>query len=800
MSKGPVRRIRLRAMVAYPAVSVALVAAVALALTPFGPSQGVALAATATPTETATASVTPTTTTATATAPTTATPSVTTTAAPTPSPSSGVAVPVDHHVLARIEGPQFQANYLPVDEPVIDALQFQTFRVRFTLHNAGTQPIAATPRLEFRPEGAGRYVVVPEKPLPGVPFRVAREWVPSLGLGGGTMQSELGEDIAVADFRAGKESGLALTGHRSMGVNPDQPVTLPSASYTEQEFTVSLSIDAQYGSGYELRVTDGGTALTGTDVATIRLGPAPTVQLSPGQRHGVAVADPTPVTSTAGRAFPAIFAASSSATSSVPAASATTFPDTIRYPLVAGTPTATIDPQDQIHGPYSMTTDKCGICHRTHTARAPNLLAEGSPSNLGSQSVLCLACHDGTGANSNVQGQYALVRPVNDPVKREYYSHDAVAATPSIQHTQSQLNEFGSVDGASAPLNRHSECADCHNPHQATASTTRDATQNTDGWGASGRLTGVSGVSVGSAAAGSTPAFTFLSGVETDVVPANLVTREYQLCFKCHSGSTTLPPPIAGKPSKDYLDKGAEFNPANPSFHPIEAAGKNDTPAMKASLAGASTEKLWDFTVDSTIRCLNCHASSTTPGTLPLPLPGSALVPHTSSNRGILIRNYRDRSLKPRVDVVLGGVPVDKAAYDAGDFALCYVCHGQAPFGPADSTIPADATSQTNFKYHSKHLTGVAGKGSPGTDIDTAGDGGGNAICAECHFRLHSTTNKVGAQTLTGDPVTGSRLVNFAPNVTAFGGVISWTSTGTGSGSCTLTCHSVEHDGYTYSP
>ena len=140
----------------------------------------------------------------------------------------------------------------------------------------------------------------------------------------------------------------------------------------------------------------------------------------------------------------------------------------------------------------------------------------------------------------------------------------------------------------------------------------------------------------------------------------------------------------------------------------------------------------------------------------------------------------------------------DKAAYDAGDFALCYVCHGQAPFGPAASTIPADAASQTNFKYHSKHLTGVAGKGSPGTDIDTAGDGGGNAICAECHFRLHSTTNKVGAQVLTGDQSTGSRLVNFAPNVTAFGGVISWTSTGTGSGSCTLTCHTVAHNNVSY--
>jgi len=137
------------------------------------------------------------------------------------------------------------------------------------------------------------------------------------------------------------------------------------------------------------------------------------------------------------------------------------------------------------------------------------------------------------------------------------------------------------------------------------------------------------------------------------------------------------------------------------------------------------------------------------------------------------------------------------AAYSAGDFALCYVCHGQAPFAPGASSDP-NAALQTNFSYHSKHVTGLEGKGSPGTDIDTAGDGGGNAICAECHFRLHSTTNKVGAQTLTGDPTTGSRLVNFAPNVTASGGVISWTSTGIGSGSCTLTCHGKNHNGFDY--
>jgi predicted CXXCH cytochrome family protein len=409
-----------------------------------------------------------------------------------------------------------------------------------------------------------------------------------------------------------------------------------------------------------------------------------------------------------------------------------------------------------IHGPYAIDAPECGSCHRGHTAQAPNLLVKGS------QSTLCFSCHDGLGANANVQAQYSLVRPVNNATAREYYSHDALA---SSTHTRSELDEFGGVS------NRHSECADCHNSHRAKA--TPDSAQAVDGWDASGRLNGVSGVSVVNGAAGTAPTYKFLNGI-TDVM-----TREYQLCFKCHSGNTLLPPPIAGKPSTDYLDKAVEFNPANASFHPVEAAGTNQTPKMAESLAGSSPYKLWNFTPTSTIRCLSCHTSSSTPEASATPPTGAdaVLAPHTSSNRGILLRNYTDRVLK-----------TTDAAYSAGDFALCLVCHAEAPYSSQTATA-------TNFKLHGLHLTALAGKGAGGTDINTPGAGQGNAICAECHFRLHSTTNKVGTQS-----VPGSRLVNFAPNVTPSGATLSWTPGATGSGSCTLTCHGQSHTGFSYSP
>jgi predicted CXXCH cytochrome family protein len=403
-----------------------------------------------------------------------------------------------------------------------------------------------------------------------------------------------------------------------------------------------------------------------------------------------------------------------------------------------------------IHGPYTTTTDECASCHRVHTGKDANLLKSPVP-----QSNLCFTCHDGTGG-PDVLVQYTSA-PANNVTTRDVYSHDARVTTSHTLATDA--TEFQGV------LNRHSECADCHNPHQANPTA---GTQTATGWTPSGRLAGISGVSVSNGPTVITP--TFLDGTTTPI------NREYQLCFKCHSGFTTLTSNTGFAPSKWRLDKAAEFNPANLSYHPVEAPGTNTTAKMAASLAGASPYKLSEsFTTGSTIRCSNCHTSSIKYPVTP-PAAGGDLPTHTSQYRGILLRNYQDRELKSAT-----------APYADADFALCYLCHTNSPFnGSGDTTA-------TNFSLHGLHVTGIAGRGSGGTDlsIDTAGAGQGNAICAECHFRLHSTAY--------GTP-SGSRLVNFAPNVQPNGlATPSWTSTGTGSGSCSLTCHGHAHN-RSYSP
>jgi len=310
MNNDNARRVRVPAVVAYPVLSAAIVVSVALLA---APSPVMALEATPTPTVTTAPNATSSAPSATPSTPKGAPPapgaapsaaSVTPSPSPIPGASSGrvamTGVPVDHHVLARIEDSGLPASYLAVDAPLTDASQFQTLRMRFKIHNAGTTPITAAPQLEYRQVGSTGYTVVPEERLKGIPFRVDREWVPNPGPGRGTKQGPLGEDIAVTKFLTGNEGGgLAMTGHHSMGANPDRQVTLQPDSYTEQEFTVQVTMDAKSLTGYEFRITNGRTMLAGTQVATISLGLPPALQLSPGQHKGLTVEGP-PQTSRTG--------------------------------------------------------------------------------------------------------------------------------------------------------------------------------------------------------------------------------------------------------------------------------------------------------------------------------------------------------------------------------------------------------------------------------------------------------------------------------------------------------------------
>lgn len=341
-------------------------------------------------------------------------------------------------------------------------------------------------------------------------------------------------------------------------------------------------------------------------------------------------------------------------------------------------------------------TDSCALCHRAHTAASPALLATSGP-----ESQLCYTCHDGSGSTFNVAAEFSAVTSTNDVSTASYYSHQpSYNGSPFTPHSLGSSNEFGGV------LNRHSDCGDCHNPHLAAGS--GNATAAASGWAPSYRLNGVSGVAA--AYNGAAISYTFIDG------KSGQLGKEYQLCFKCHSSYTVLTPNPGGLPSRDMnLDVAAEFNPGNSSFHPIEAAGKNQTAAMAVSLAGGT---LWQFQPTDTVRCGNCHANGAITAAS-APTADSNLPSHTSAYRGILLRNYEDRVL-----------PSAGVAYDPTDFTLCYLCHADSPFVPGGTNNAATNFKTPSLNLHRLHVSGLANAGgNPGTSIDVSGAGAGNALC-----------------------------------------------------------------------
>ena len=688
---------------------------------------------------------------------------------------------IEHSRLAQIVGPERSVTHLAEDRAIVDEQRFDVFRVRFQLRNADDLPVRITPQLEFRAVGETAFSSVPSSDSrDGVAFYVAEEWVPQGGPRGGSVPGPADEVISADALEIGDTDGVdqvPIAGRHSMGANPMPTLTIPGRSLTEIEFSVRGTVDARYGAIYQFRIADGAVVLDDAVMAAVLFGARPPLLLSPGQQDGVEVDDPlTPAAAglVAYRLTPPDSEIDPPIDATAIATTGNAGPG--RYTLVIATSPHRTEigypltpPFQNPHDPSTaLMTDACAACHGTHAAKGPELLVKASP-----QSSLCFTCHDstGTGAVARVEAEYTdPAVPADDPATRSYYRHDALALGSG--HTLAANDEFGGRN------DRHSECADCHQPHGATDAT---GTMTTQGWTTPGPLEGISGVAVTNDVAGSAPTYAFLSG------GTNPVTLEYQLCFKCHSGATILPSNSGFSPSKYVLDKAIEFNPANGSYHPIEAAGTNSTSQMAASLVGSSPFKQWNFSTTSTIRCLNCHASSerfdagAPEGGAGEIAAGASLPAHTSANRGILLQNYRDRTLKGPIE-----------PYAANDFALCYSCHAEAPFADTSGSTRSD----TNFRYHGFHVNGtdLLDTGVPGSDIDEAGIGSGLAICAECHYRIHSTTFAVN-----GQPA-GSRLLGFAPNVTApTGGSLGWQpKTDTQNGSCALKCHSKGHRPKTY--
>jgi len=322
----------------------------------------------------------------------------------------------------------------------------------------------------------------------------------------------------------------------------------------------------------------------------------------------------------------------------------------------------------------------CENCHEPHNAGAGARLLHSSV-----EEDNCTVCHDGHVATKDVASDFQ--KTYHHPIEQTVGVHDP---------TEDPIN---------AP--RHVECVDCHNPHQATDTSATAPS-------ASGALKGVTGVS----AAG---------------LVVQPLTQQYELCFRCHgdSASGTAPTPRQILQTNTRL----EFDPSNPSSHPVEAPGANlNVPSLIAPL-----------TTSSIIYCTDCHASDTGPGAGGTGPAG----PHGSNWPYLLERRYET---------------ADGTIEDSTTYALCYKCHSRA-------SILGDQS----FPMHSTHVQGD------------------NAPCNVCHDP-HGISATQGNATNNAHLINFDTSV-VSPNSS---GLLRYESTGTFSGQCYLSCHGHDHNPSVY--
>jgi hypothetical protein len=363
----------------------------------------------------------------------------------------------------------------------------------------------------------------------------------------------------------------------------------------------------------------------------------------------------------------------------------------------------------------------CLNCHDTHTVEGSRrLLREGTDAAGGITTAksggnpaieeTCYQCHRPAGSsvlsttNNNVPDimtDFNSLRhmPITNSDQQKVAVHDITDA----DFTESRLNV-----GLGNSLNRHVECTDCHNPHRVmkaplfNAATggqalgTHDHNASTHTNIASGALKGSVGVEpvYSSAAFEADPiaanaiiTFNEKKGVPSagasTAVASSYVTREYQVCMRCHSnyGFGTNPPNLGdstgGTPTgtnglSQYTNQAMEFQGPTDhkgegtasgwatnnhrSWHPVmEPTGR--TTGVRGA-AASNWRAPWNQAVGTqTMYCSDCHGNATGSTTVE-PSGSNPWGPHGSTNNFIL--------KGPWTAPTSGGINTDE---------LCFRCH-----------------------------------------------------------------------------------------------------------------------------
>jgi predicted CXXCH cytochrome family protein len=379
-------------------------------------------------------------------------------------------------------------------------------------------------------------------------------------------------------------------------------------------------------------------------------------------------------------------------------------------------------------GYVGVANNGCESCHKPHSPQVGQRLVKMPEENT------CFQCHDGNVTTLNIKNEFG-----------KQYKHP-VLLTPSVHDESENPSSAQFPMPETAPgTQRHSECTDCHNGHQAQPTPTGYVPQAPK---VTPPLLGVRGQSTANA-----------------FLPQSV--NEFEICFKCHGDSANKPQSTdAGtggigygrNPHRQYdignpnaYNNRIEFTTAV-SSHPVTQQGTvsaSEVPSLRQYMVSMNGNNITTRPLNSTtqIYCSDCHNNDT--GLQTIDGGNGPTGPHGSN-----FPHLTERSLVMEPPPAMpGGSSTGVGAYSANNFKLCDKCH--------DLNIVMGPTS--TFPLHAQHMQQ---------------DG---ASCDTCHSP-HSSGSQM--------------LVNF--DTTVVGGTPTWTRQAPGRGTCTLVCHGENHSGSSY--
>jgi predicted CXXCH cytochrome family protein len=252
------------------------------------------------------------------------------------------------------------------------------------------------------------------------------------------------------------------------------------------------------------------------------------------------------------------------------------------------------------HGDRGALPQGCGSCHVGHGPPKTTMMPA-------SQAATCLNCHGDPAGQSKAQRQRLLAKTQDLPdvsaALRKASSHPVDITGRPAQRTRLRRRELA------GPVSKVT-CADCHNPHYMVKAPRA---------GRSYRRV----KQIGNARGRSEP--------------------EHDLCYRCHGGTAVS---VRGLENIERL-----LHPGNPSYHPVEATGRN--PRVPSLIR--------PFTAQSIIACTDCHGSDQR---------GGPRGPHGSAFEPILKAHFETE---------------DHNTESAYQYALCYRCHSRGVLFSPDS-------------------------------------------------------------------------------------------------------------------